>query len=127
MRGSNILQQSVMELIRRYVDSMETLEIILLLQRAPDTFWTASAIDSHFGMKQGTAEKRLQGLLQNHLVTKGKSGGYRYAPNDEELREHLSALAIAYAERRAVVANIVDSENLERLRVFSAALTMKSE
>ncbi|MGA8808436.1 MAG: hypothetical protein WB973_11210 [Thermoanaerobaculia bacterium] len=121
------LQQSVMEFISRYVDSMETLEIILLLQRAPDTFWTGSAIDSHFGMKQGTAEKRLHGLLQNRLVSRGTSGGYRYAPKDEELRAGVSALAIAYAERRAVVANIVFSENLERLRAFSDAFKVKSE
>lgn len=121
------LQQSLIAFIRRYVGSMETLEILLLLQRAPDTFWTASAIDSHFGMKQGTAQERLQGLLQSHLVTRGTSGGYRYAPRDEELREGVSALAIAYAERRAVVANIVYSENLERLRAFSEAFKVKSE
>ncbi len=121
------LQESVMELIRRYVDSMETLEIILLLHRAPDTFWTASAIDSHFGMKQGTAEKCLQGLLQNQLVTKGTSGGYRFAPNDEALREGVSALAVAYADRRALVASIVYNENLERLRAFSDAFKVKSE
>jgi DNA-binding IclR family transcriptional regulator len=101
------LQQAVMDLIRRYVDSMETLEIILLLQRAPDTFWTASAIDSHFGMRQGTAERRLQGLLENRLVTRGKSGGYRYAPEDEELRATVSALAIAYAERPSLVRRFI--------------------
>jgi hypothetical protein len=105
--GRVSLQQSVIDLIRRYIDSMETLEIILLLQRAPDTFWTASAIDSHFGMRQGTAEDRLQGLLENHLVTKGKSGGYRYAPEDEELRAGVSALAIAYAERPSLVRRFI--------------------
>lgn len=119
--------QPLQEFIRDYVDSIETLEILLLLNRAPDTFWTTTAIDSHFGMKQGTADKRLQAMLRNGLVTRGTSGGYRFMPRDEAQRALVAALATAYGDRRASVVNTVFSENLARLRAFSDAFKVKSE
>ena len=122
-----MLSPNLQQFIARYVDSMETLEILLLLQRAPDTFWTPSAIDSHLGMKSGVAENRLRGLLENNFVTKGISGGYRYNARGEERRVAVLALAAAYAETRAEVVNAVYSENLNRLRAFSDAFRVKSE
>jgi hypothetical protein len=121
------LQQPIEEFIRRYIDSIEALEILMLLQRAPDTFWTPVAIESHLGMKQGIAEQRLQRLLQNGFVTKGMSGGYRYAPADDDLRAGISALAAAYADGRSAVLNVVFSESHPRLRAFSDAFKVKSE
>lgn len=56
------LPQPLLEFIERYVDSIETLD---------------PAIDSHFAMREGTAGKRVQALLQNGLVTKLMPGGYR--------------------------------------------------
>jgi hypothetical protein len=121
------LPDPVLEFIRKYVDSIETMEILLLLQRAPDTFWTAAAINSHFGMKQGIAEKRLQVLAQNGFITQGMTGGYRYTPRDEGLRADVSALAAAYADHRSTLANAIFSENLGRLRAFADAFKVKKE
>ena len=115
------LPRQVEELIAGCIDSIETLEILLLLQRSPDTFWRPAAVGSHLGMGEGTAEKRLAGLLGRELVTKGTSGGYRYTPKDDEVREHVSALAAAYAEQRAAVVNAVFGENLTRIRAFADA------
>lgn len=113
--------------IHEHVDSIESLEILLLLRRASETFWRAEALESHLGMKSGSAEKRLDGLLRAHLVTQGSSGGYRYQPPSEEIAANVSALAEAYAERRTAVVNTVYSENLNRLRAFSNAFKMRSE
>jgi len=117
--------QPLQDFIRDHVDTIETLEILLLLQRGPDTYWTGSAIDSHIGMKEGTADKRLQGLVRSGLVARGTSGGYRFMPQKEEQRELVSMLATAYGERRASVVNTVFSENLARLRAFSDAFKVK--
>lgn len=119
--------RSLNEFIGRYIDSIETLEILLLLQRSPDTFWRPEAIDSHLGLKPGISDNRLSGLLQNGLVTAGTSGGYRYQVQDEDLKSWVSKLTSEYANRRIHVVNTVYSENLARLRAFAEAFKMKGE
>src|SRR4051812_9967774 len=98
-----MIMMELEEFIGRYIDSIETLEILLLLQRSPDTFWRPGAIDSHLGLKSGLAGKRLQGLLKDGLVTLGTSGGYRYQVNDEDLRSTVADLACEYANWRSAV------------------------
>lgn len=121
------LPQPLEQFIARYVDSVETLETLLLLKRSSETFWMTSAIESHLGLKSGNAEKRLQGLLQNGFVVKGMSGGYRYCPERAEDDVQVAELAVAYAERRAAVLNFLFSDNLSSLRAFANAFKVKSE
>lgn len=121
------LAPKLQEFISRYIDSIETLEILLLLERSPETYWMASAIESHLGIKTGTAEKRLQGLLQNGFIVKGASRGYRFSPENETQNAAVAELATAYTARRVSVVNMVFSENLARLRAFSDAFKVKSE
>jgi hypothetical protein len=59
------LSDSTQAFIRRHIDSIEALEILMLLQRAPDTFWTPAAMNAHLRMKEGIAEECLQRLLHN--------------------------------------------------------------
>ena len=122
------LSPELLELIQQHIDSVETLEILLLLQRTPETFWTASAIESHLGLKSGTAERLLSNLEQRRLLVAGMSGGYRYNPNDDAARRDVIAeLATAYAGRRGEVINALYSANLTRLRAFSDAFKMRNE
>ena len=120
------LSQPLEAFIGRHIDSIETLEILLLLQRSPDTYWMTSAIESHLGIKSGTAEKRLFALQEHGFVVKGMTGGFRYARNNAA-DANVKALAEAYAEQRTAVVNTVFSENLARLRAFSNAFKVKSE
>lgn len=114
--------------IARSIDSIETVEILLLLARTPDTYWTAEALESHLGMRSGSgADRRLAFLAENGLVVRGASGGYRYAAASDEQRQLVADLAVAYSERRAAVVNTVFSENLARLRAFAEAFRVKRE
>jgi predicted transcriptional regulator len=121
------LPQPLQEFIGQNIDSIETLEILLLLHRSPETYWMAPAIESHLGIKAGTADKRLQGLMNGGFIVKGTTGAYRYSPENEEQNASVSELATAYAEKRVAVVNAVFSENLARLRAFSNAFRVKSE
>jgi hypothetical protein len=116
-----LLPDPLEHFIARYVDSIETLETLLLLERSRETFWMTSAIESHLGFKAGSAEKRLQLLLQNGFVVRGMSGAYRYCPKRAEDDAQVAELAAAYADRRAAVLNVLFSDNLARLRAFANA------
>jgi DNA-binding IclR family transcriptional regulator len=121
------LPKKLEDFIGRYVDSIETLEILLQLQRSPETVWMAPAMESHLGMKSGTAEKRLESLARHGFAIRGSSSGYRYGTPDKELDATVAELAAMYAERRVMVVNTIFSENLARLRAFSNAFKVKSE
>lgn len=121
------LPQHVLDFIRDHVDSIETLEIILLLHRAPDTFWRPEAIESHLGLKPGTAEKCLQKLDVSGIALQGMTRGYRYRATDAAVDRSVKALAAAYAEHRISVVNAVYSENLRRLRAFADAFKVKGD
>ncbi|HET7711542.1 MAG TPA: hypothetical protein VFL80_06395 [Thermoanaerobaculia bacterium] len=119
--------QPLQDFIGCHIDSIETAEILLLLYRSPDTFWTPTAIESHFGMKPGLAERRLKALTDARLLIKGMSGAYRYQPADEREHGTVQQLAAVYAERRVDVVNTIASENLSRLHAFAEAFRVKKE
>lgn len=117
---------AVEDFVARYIDSIETLEILLLLHRAPDTFWMPAAVESQLGMKRDTADGRMQALQNEGLLVRGMTGAYRYSPTAAEAREEVSALAVAYAEQRWLVVDAVFGRN-KHLRAFSDAFRVKSE
>ena len=123
----NPLPGPLEQFIARYIDSVETLEALLLLKRSSETFWMTSAIESHLGFKAGNVEKRLQSLLQNGFVVRGLSGAYRYSPERAEDDAQVAELAAAYADRRAAVLNALFNANLGPLRAFANAFKVKSE
>jgi hypothetical protein len=116
------LPPSLRNLIASSIDSIEALEILLLLRRSPQTFWATRAIAEQLGIAEEIVVTKLGGLRRAGLVSVGdQTGAYRYAPHDEELSASIADLATAYHERRASVVNTIFSANLERLRAFSDA------
>jgi DNA-binding IclR family transcriptional regulator len=101
----------VLELILNYgIDSMESIEILLLLRRS-EAFWTSEAVAQQLGIPKETAAQKLAAMARAQLLAIGSdTGAYRYAPRSEAAREALDKLA-----------------NLERLRAFSDAFRLKSK
>lgn len=121
------LPPTLVEFIGRYIDSIETLEILLLLKRSPETYWMPTAIESHLGIRPGLAERYLRELLDNGFIVRGMTGAFRYSPSGDAYDESIAELAAAYAEQRVAVVNTVFSQNLARLRAFANAFKVKSE
>ncbi len=118
----------VHDFVVAHFDSVEALEIAMLLRRGPNTFWAAPAIAEHLGMRQNVAEAKLNALRDGGLLVRGdQTGAYRYSPANDELRQRVDALAEAYTDRRLSVINIIHSANLERLRAFSGAFRLKDK
>jgi predicted transcriptional regulator len=120
------LTSEVIELITRAIDSVESIEIMMLLRRSPKTFWAAAAVAEQLGMKQEVAAAKLDALQRQDILKRGEvTGAFRYAPAGEELKQRLEELATEYTDRRANVINTIYSANLERLRAFSNAFRVK--
>lgn len=121
---SRPVPQEVRELIERHIRSATEIEVLLLLHRSPETFWTPSAaasviaageqdIRAHFGRFEGAG-----------LVERGRqTDAFRFAPATEEDGRAVAALATAYADRRDDVLRVVTG-SLSQITAFSDAFRL---
>ena len=122
------LSQETRTFIIDVFDSVEAIEILLLLRRSPNTYWTAKAISDVLGSRADLTEKKLSALASARLLKRGQTAGaYRYAPDEPVLETRVDRLAEAYETQRVHIINLIYSANLERLRAFSNAFKLKSE
>lgn len=84
--------------------SVTALEVLLLLHRSPDTYWTPAAAASATGVPVDTVAHDLRQLEQRAIVVRAKDAiAFRYAPSDAEVSTAVNALAEAYARNPADV------------------------
>jgi hypothetical protein len=122
------LSPVIQQLLGDPVDSVEALELLLLLRRSPDTFWSSDAAAQQLGIRRELSERKLTQLAGRNLLVRGlETGAYRYAPADDEVRAAVDELAAAYDEQRITVINAIYSANVERLRAFANAFRLKDE
>ena len=108
--------------IAEHFDSVESVEIVLLLRRSPQTFWAPAAVADQIGIREAVAGAKMNALARSGILTAGtETHSFRFAPRDETLDKLAGELAVAYADRRVSVINTIYSANLERIRAFSNA------
>jgi hypothetical protein len=121
------LSPDVQKLLGDPIDSVESLELLLLLRRSPETFWTADAAAQQIGIGPHVSSRKLARLTDAKLLVRGReTGAYRFAPAGDG-GALIDELADEYAERRAGVINAIYSASEERLRAFSDAFRFKKE
>ena len=108
------------QFIASNIQTVEEVEILSLLSRSPETYWSADAIAQHLGLKPELVAGRARELERRRLVKAGESGPvFRYGPADDALRRMVERLVVEYRERRIGVINAIYSANLTRLRSFA--------
>lgn len=123
---SSDLTPALRDLIARFFDSVESVELVMLLRRSPQTFWAPAAMAEQLGIREDVARRKLDALSRGGILAVGsETGAFRYAPKDDDIRSGVDELAAAYAEQRVNVINTIYSANLERLRAFSNAFRVK--
>jgi hypothetical protein len=99
------------------IDSVEALELLLLLRRSPETFWTAEAAAQQLGMTPDLADRKLSRLVDAQVLVRGReTGAYRFAPATDAARTLIDKLVALY-----------DQQRMEKLRAFSNAFRLKNE
>ena len=122
------LPPDIQDLILRYFDSAEAIELVVLLRRSSATYWTAEAVSQHLGIRPEVAKRKMEALAEARILVRAEqTAAYRYAPADDHLAANVSELAEIYSDRRISVINTIYSANLERLRTFSNAFKLKKD
>lgn len=110
------------------IDSVECIELLLLLRRSPETYWRAHAAAQQLGIAEGVTELKLANLMGAGAIIRGEETlAYRYAPKTADIRARVDAIADAYANRRSEMINTIYSANLQKLRAFAEAFKLKDK
>ncbi len=128
MRASD-LPEEVRRLIADHIDSVEQLEILLLLYQHPERTWSAEAVARELRVAAISAGERLEDMAFAGLLARkdGKPVEYRYAPTNGALADAVRGLSTAYSERRVTVINLIFSKPVDKIRTFADAFRLRKD
>jgi hypothetical protein len=123
------LPEAVCRFIADHIDSVEQLEILLLLYQHPERSWTTESVARELRISALSAGDRLKDMARSSLLSKvqGGEGEYRYAPDNQQLAEAVAGLATAYSERRVTVINLIFSKPIDKIRTFADAFRLRRD
>ncbi len=124
-----VLPPRVQRFITAHIDSIEKLEVLLLLRTRPEPSWSAEAVSRELRISEASATRRLADLTaRGLLVAEGATPSrYRYGPARSEDDADVAELAQAYAERRVSVISFIFSRPLDTVRGFADAFRFKRD
>ena len=103
--SSEGLSTAVKGFIRGYIHSVTQIEILALIQAAPEKEWTARAIDQLIRSNEQSVASRLVEFARAGLLTEigGMDTTYRYQPQTEALASAAAETVQAYRMRPVLV------------------------
>lgn len=114
----------VRRFIARHIESVEQLEVLLLLRGAADKSWTAAEAARALVIQPDSAADWLVKLSSHRLLAR-EGPAYRFAPSSEEAERTIDGLAESYAKYRVAVIGLIFSKPSERVTVFSDAFRLR--
>jgi DNA-binding IclR family transcriptional regulator len=117
---------AVLSFVDRHIESLEQLEILLLLA-AQDRGWSALEIFQKIQSSQASVEQRLQTLVTAGLLAKDERGLFRFAPKDEETRKVVKDLADAYRTRRVRIIEAIYTRKTDAVQSFADAFKFRKD
>jgi hypothetical protein len=116
--------KEVERFIAAEIESVEQLEVLLLLRGAADKEWTAREVARALVSQVDSAGAWLEVMAGSGLLRKAE-GGYRYAPPSAEVERTVDALAESFAKYRVTVIALIFSKPSDRVRLFSDAFRIR--
>lgn len=116
-----------------YFESLEQLEILVLLQRRPDHDWSALEVADELRVRDSVAEEELRRLCDRGVlavVGAGSAARFRYGPSSETLAGMTQRLVETYGAQRVAIMRLMTANAIQRLRsgalgVFSNAFVFR--
>jgi hypothetical protein len=123
----NPLPDDVRVFLHQNIDSVEQLEVLLLLWRTPDRGWTSEEVAIAVYSHPSSVVRRLAMLLGQGLLRERQPGCYQYAPRTVELHQTVTQVDRMYRERRVAVITLIASKPIENVRAFSDAFRIRKK
>ena len=121
----NGLPEDVHRFLHQNIESVEQLEVLLLLWRTPERGWTSDEVATAVYSHPSSVVRRLAMLYGQGLLREREPGCYQYAPRTAELHDTVTRLDQVYRERRVAVITLIASKPIENVRAFSDAFRIR--
>jgi DNA-binding IclR family transcriptional regulator len=121
----NGLPEDVHRFLHQHIESVEQLEVLLLLWRAPERGWNSDEVATAVYSHPSSVVRRLAMLYGQGLLREREPGCYQYAPRTAELHDTVTRLDHMYRERRVAVITLIASKPIENVRAFSDAFRIR--
>lgn len=115
---------AVRRLIADRIESVQQLEILLLLRAASGKEWSPSEVARALVAEVDSSEDWLERMTRARLLA-SNGGSYRYAPATTDMEDAVGGLAESYAKYRVAVIALIFSKPSERVRTFSDAFRVR--
>lgn len=117
------LQQFIFE----FVDSVELIEVLLLIRNNPDRWFSADQISAELRSNPKSIANRIKRLASIGLLEQ-ESGKdfFRFHPNSNELKEITNELANEYLLRRHTIFEIIFSSSKTARQFANAFIVTKT-
>ena len=118
--------EEVRTLVATHIQSVEQLEMLLLLNEHLNRAWTSEEVAAELRIDAMSAASRLQDLSARGFLAHN-SGSYRFRADNDELRRAVAALAEAYRDRRVSLINLIFSKPVDKVRLFADAFKLRKD
>jgi hypothetical protein len=117
----------VQRFLQTHIDSVEKLEVLLLLRAQSSRTWTGSEVALQLRIAELSAQGRLEDLCERGLLACEVKNHFRYSPVSSNDALAVDELAVTYAQRRVSVITFIFSQPMDRIRSFANAFRLKKD
>ena len=113
----------IVAFITDYIDSLEQLEVLVLVMESPSKWWDPVSIGAALGIDQGAARSALERLASRNVLEIAVTGDvrYRFQPGNQELCRVVEEFAAAWRSHRLAVIQLVSRQASPGIRNFAKA------
>lgn len=120
------IPDEVKAFVLEHIDSIEQLEILLVLFRQPQREFTPEEVCAELRISAQSCTDRLRDLHGRGLIERSDDGRYQFG-SDPARNRRVWALSQAYLERRVAMINLIFSKPTEKIRTFANAFKFRKE
>jgi DNA-binding IclR family transcriptional regulator len=113
--------------IAAHIESVEKLEVLLLLYNSPETWWSAQSVYQKIQSNPQSVARRLVQLKAEGFLQENKDGCFQFHSKSPELADGVAELSTEYEQRRVKVIEAIFSHATEQMRRFADAFRIRKE
>jgi hypothetical protein len=123
------LSGEVTSFITKEIESLDELELLLLLMQASNRWWDAASVAQTLGMPEEAARRTLDRFASRNLLAIRVTGDVRYQfqPGEPGLQRTMAAFAEACRVNRLAVLQLVTGRPQRSLRAFADAFRIRPD
>ncbi|MNT57560.1 hypothetical protein D3C72_1949340 [compost metagenome] len=123
---SNDISEELRVFIRKYINSVSLLDVLLMLKRDSSRVWTPEEVSAEMRTNPYYAKTQLEELVAAKILVAISGGGYQYLA-DSAHGEIIDQLEHLYNSRRSTVINYIYSQPIDSIRDFANAFKIKKD